>query len=228
MAPDSRTIFAQRARSPFGTLSSDMRIVGPQSLADFAPALRPIGAAMVFNGFDPGVDRNLREALLTSGALQAPAARAARPIEAPGLSAGEAVGMSLIHGDLEMGATGTVTYVNNGKVYAFGHPFLNLGPTAFPMTRARILTVLPSLDSSMKIATMGPIIGTMTQDRATAVGGTLGAGPGEVQVSVALTSDRAPTRRFSFSVLRDPTLTPLFTYVAMLSALRTFGRFTVT
>ena len=69
--------------------------------------------------------------------------------------------MSLMRGDLEMGATGTVTHVDGKRVYAFGHPFLNLGPTAMPMTRARVLTVLPSLDSSMKIATLGPVIGTM-------------------------------------------------------------------
>ena len=43
--------------------------------------------------------------------------------------------MSLIRGDLEMGATGTVTHVDGDRVYAFGHPFLNLGPTTFAMTR---------------------------------------------------------------------------------------------
>ena len=42
-----------------------------------------------------------------------------------------AVGMSLMRGDLEMGATGTVTHVDGNRVYAFGHPFLNLGPTTF-------------------------------------------------------------------------------------------------
>ena len=55
--------------------------------------------------------------------------------------------MSLMHGDFEMGATGTVTHVDGDRVYAFGHPFLNLGPTSFAMTRAHVLTVLPSLDS---------------------------------------------------------------------------------
>ena len=54
----------------------------------------------------------------------------------------------LVSGDLELGATGTVTHVDGDRVYAFGHPLYNLGPTAFPMTRAYVYTVLPSLASS--------------------------------------------------------------------------------
>lgn len=209
-----------RAAAPLGRLSGDMRVVGPSSLAELAPALRPIGAAMVFNGFDGPIDQDVRRALSAEAGTRAGGpAGADRP-----LNPGDPVGMSLIHGDLDMGATGTVTYVDGTRVYAFGHPFLNLGPTAFPMTKAQVHTVLPSLDSSMKISSLGPVIGTISQDRATAVGGTLGAGPREVDVHLSLTSSRAPARQFSFSVLRDQSLTPLFTYVAMLSAMSAYER----
>ena len=82
-----------------------------------------------------------------------------------------------MNGDLELGATGTVTEVDGNRVYAFGHPFYGLGPTQFPMTRAHVITVLPSLASSMKIASTGDVIGTVQQDRATTIAGTLGPGP---------------------------------------------------
>ena len=49
--------------------------------------------------------------------------------------------------------TGTVTHIDGDRVYAFGHPMYNLGPTEFPMTRAYVYTVLPSLFSSMKLST---------------------------------------------------------------------------
>jgi hypothetical protein len=140
------------------------------------------------------------------------------------LRPGDPVGVTLIRGDLEMGATGTVTHVEGRRVYAFGHPFLNLGPTEFAMTQARVYAVLPSLDSSLKIATLGPVIGTMSQDRSTAIGGTLGPGPREVEVSVTLTSEHAADRQFSFHVLRDQLLTPLFTYVAVLNSLTSYER----
>ena len=45
------------------------------------------------------------------------------------------------------------------------------------MTRAYVHTILPSLFSSLKLASTGEIIGTVQQDRATAIAGTLGAGP---------------------------------------------------
>ena len=45
------------------------------------------------------------------------------------------------------------------------------------MTRAYIYTSLPSLMSSFKIASLGDVIGTVQQDRATAIAGTLGTGP---------------------------------------------------
>ena len=72
--------------------------------------------------------------------------------------------------------TGTVTHIDGDRVYAFGHPMYNLGPTEFPMTRAYVYTVLPSLFSSIKLSTTGDVIGTFLQDRATAIAGTLGAG----------------------------------------------------
>ncbi len=215
---------ARRAEAPLGTLPLGTDVVGPQSLAALAPSLRPIGAAMAINGFDPAVSRDLAGSLpglLSPTAEQANRTAAASPVV---LRPGDPVGMSLIRGALEMGATGTVTHVEGGRVYAFGHPFLNLGPTSFAMTEAHVHTVLPSLDNSMKIASLGRVIGTMTQDRATAVAGTLGPGPSELEVRLTMTSDRAPDRRFTFYVLQDPSLTPLFSHVALLNALVAYER----
>jgi hypothetical protein len=214
---------ADRAKAPLGRLTRDFRVIGPESLADMAPTLRPIGAAMVLSGFDPSVDHDLRRALDAEIAGQAPSAPKPTPA-APTLRPGDPVGMSFIRGDFEMGATGTVTHVDGNRVYAFGHPFLNLGPTSYAMTRSRVYTVLPSLDSSMKIATLGPVIGTMSQDRATAVGGQLGAGPPELEVNLTLEAGRGPARRLKFHVLHDQALTGLFAYVSVLNSLITLER----
>ena len=223
----------ERAAAPLRTLPREADVFGPAALADLVPSLRPIGAAMVMSGFEPSIDAKLRQALSTApgspGGTGAPATAAARTVTvADPLRPGDPVGITLVRGDLEMGATGTVTYVDGARVYAFGHPFLNLGPIELAMTQARVFAVLPSLDSSLKIATMGPVIGTMSQDRATAIGGTIGAGPREVPVTVRLTSARAPERNFSFRVLHDQLLTPLFTYVAVLNSLSSYERQTGT
>ncbi len=217
---------AQRASAPLRSslLASD--IVGAPSIADWAPRLRPIGAAMVASGLAPGVESQLRQALAAGGSLLSALAASQAPAlaDAAPLRPGDPVGMSMLRGDMEMGATGTVTHIDGPRVYAFGHSFLNLGPTSMAMTRAQVLTVLPSLDSSMKIAAMGPVIGRMTQDRTTAVGGLLGAGPDELAVTLNIESGRTPARRLRFHVLHDQSLTPLFAYVAILNSLTTYVR----
>jgi hypothetical protein len=215
---------ATRAIMPVSSLVGD-RLVGSASLAGLAPALRPIAAAMVLNGFDPTVEGDLRGAFAATSATTAAASpRPVAPDDADVPQPGDPIGMSLIRGDVEMGATGTITYVDRSHVYAFGHPFLNLGSASLPMTRAHVYTVLPSLDSSMKIATLGPVIGTVTQDRATAVGGTIGAGPAELEVTLSLTSSGGAARPFHFFVARDRSLTPLLTYVGILNAITAYER----
>jgi hypothetical protein len=132
--------------------------------------------------------------------------------------------VNLLTGDFELGATGTVTHVDGDRVYAFGHPLYNLGPTEFPMTAANVLVVLPSLLQSSKIASLGEVIGTLQQDRATAVAGRLGPGPSLIPMTITLNSDRGPSRNFSFGLVRDFTFTPLLSYLAVANVLTSYER----
>ncbi|HEY6357176.1 MAG TPA: SpoIVB peptidase S55 domain-containing protein, partial [Vicinamibacterales bacterium] len=214
-----------RVTSPLSSAGPGETVSGASpsgELGAIAAGLRPIGAAMVLGGFDPAVETPLARALDARVEDRGPQGAAA-PATAP-LQPGDAIGVSLVHGDFDIGATGTVTAVDGAHVYAFGHPFLELGPAAFPMTRATVLGILPSLDSSLKIATLGPVVGAITQDRATAIGGTLGPAPKELAVTLTVSSDRGPDRRFTFFVVRDPILTPLFTFTTVLNALVAYER----
>jgi len=214
---------AARAAAPVGIRMPELAVTGPASLVDLAPALRPIGAAMVVSGLDRSLEPEFVRAFPGSTVRQQNPQAGETAAAAP-LRPGDPVGMSIMRGDLEVGATGTVTHVDGDRVYAFGHPFLNLGPTSMAMTRAEIYAVLPSLNSSMKIAGLGPIIGVMSQDRATGVGGTLGVMPSELKVAITLTSDREPEQHFSIAVLHDEGLTPLFAYVAVFNTLLGYER----
>jgi hypothetical protein len=196
--------------------------------------LRPIATPLVLSGMDSAtsdlVASMFREAGFTpmlSGGAGGDAAAASAP-----LRPGDPIGVSLLGGDGEMGATGTVTHVDGDRIYAFGHPFFNFGPTAFPLTRAHVFATLPSLMSSFKIATMGDVIGTMRQDRATAIAGTLGKGPAVIPISITLDNGRAPKRTFHYTAVNDQLFTPLLTYVALFNTLgnyeRQFGAMTFT
>lgn len=213
-----------RAATPVRSPLAPSDIVGSASLADWAPRLRPIGAAVVARGLSASVEHDLRTALAPTSLLMASGSEAAQAPARRALQPGDPVGMTFVRGDLEMGASGTVTHIDGNQVYAFGHAFLSQGPTTMPMTQARVLTVLPSLDSSMKIGEMGPVIGRMTQDRSVGVGGVLGRGPAELAVRVNLHSAATAPRTFNFQVLHDESLTPLFAFVSILNALSSFER----
>ncbi len=213
-------------RRVFARAAGASDVASPVSAAPYADGmLRPIGAALSIRGFDASVAFNLGRAFGDSRVTDSGTAAQAPPdVATAALRPGDPIGASLMRGDFEMGATGTVTYVDGNRVYAFGHPFLGLGPTRMPMTRARVYAVLPSLQSSMKIADLGPAIGTITQDRATAIGGTIGAKPQELDVGITLVPAVGPKRHFSFHVTHDPALTPLFSYVSMLNVLASYHK----
>ncbi len=196
-----------------------------------ATMLRPIATPLAMGGFSSELIQPIAAAFQDQGgfvpvsAAQGGGAVPARTASAvPALRAGDALGVALIDGDLSLGATGTVTYVDGTKVYAFGHPFYNLGPTEFPMTRAYVHTVLPSLFTSTKIASTGEVIGTIQQDRATTVAGTLGPGPVLIPVTISLSSERGQKRAFKFGVVTDQMFTPLMTYMALLQTLGSYER----
>jgi hypothetical protein len=184
--------------------------------------LQPISAAYALSGFSGDTAVAFSSALGAVGVETAPIG--ATPSNSTTLAPGDAVGVSLIRGDLTFGATGTVTHVDGPRVYAFGHPFFNLGPTEFPMTRAYVQTLLPSLNISQKLAAMSNVVGTVRQDRSTAIAGTLGPSPALVPVSITLLSDRAPARTFKVEIVKDQLFTPLLTFASIANTLQAYER----
>jgi hypothetical protein len=217
---------------PFADRPGDVEVLAPASAGltgQMATLLRPIATPMSMGGFGSEAADLLTGAFRDFGFM--PMAGDAGSLAADSmmdtstpLKPGEPVGVNLVSGDFEMGATGTVTEVVGNRVYAFGHPFYNLGPIQFPMTRAYVHTLLPSMNSSMKIATTGAVVGTVSQDRATTIAGMLGAGPTMIPVKMTLQSDRGFKKSFEFQVVNDQIFTPLFTYASILSTLGSYER----
>ena len=153
------------------------------------------------------------------------------PAPLPDLQPGGALGVSLIEGDMDLSATGTVTHIDHNRVYAFGHPFYNLGPTQFPMRKAYVYSVFPSLYQSWKISSPADPVGTIEQDRGTAIAGRLGKTPRMIPVSVRISTSRGQDRRYSFRMVEDELFSPVLAYVSLASVLqaneRTFGTSTI-
>src|SRR5215467_5531599 len=127
---------------PFADRPGDAALMGASAIngvsgAEIGTLLRPIATPLMMSGFEPAISDLLSGAFGAQGFI--PTGRGTmgrageKPYDGP-LKPGDAIGVMLVSGDLELGATGTVTHVDGDRVYAFGHPLYNLGPTAFPMT----------------------------------------------------------------------------------------------
>ena len=218
---------------PFAERPGDAQMNGASPVAGLAgeqigTLLRPIATPLVMSGFEPEVADVFTGAFREQGFIPTGGSAAGfkngeAPFEGP-LKPGDAIGVMLVGGDLQLGGTGTVTHIDGDRVYAFGHPMYNLGPTEFPMTRAYVYTVLPSLFSSMKLSSTGEVIGTFLQDRAAAIAGRLGAGPRMIPVTIALESSRQPRQTFHFTVVNDQLFGPLMTYASILNTLGSYER----
>lgn len=199
--------------SPEEMLEFFPKLLQRSSFADNSHGmLRPLGLPLHSMGFDPEVMADLAPALgmglqPMSGALGE--GMSSLPERGPRPIAGSSVGVQLVSGDLNLTAIGTVTRVQGDELLAFGHPFLNIGTTAMTMTAARVHLVLPSLQSSFKLASPIGSIGMVHQDRSTGLLGTLGEPAQGLPVHLEIGGAGRPPRSFTFNLVDDPLLTPI-------------------
>src|SRR5260221_435409 len=57
-------------------------------------------------------------------------------LEAGHVEPGPAIGVELVRGDMSMGGTGTVTYIDGATVLAFGPPMFGIGESYLPLVDA--------------------------------------------------------------------------------------------
>lgn len=189
------------AKQPAG-IGTAKRIALPVSLSSFAPEtiarfgqyLDAMGMVAVPSG---------------TNATSKSASNGASKHFAPG----DPVGAVLLNGDFNVAATGTVTHVEGDRVYAFGHPFLDMGEISFPMARAEVVGVLPSLASSFKFANTGEIIGALRQDRSAGIMGVVGEKATTIPVELTVEGS-GMARTYQVNVVRHPQLSPLMLAMA--------------
>ncbi len=144
---------------------------------------------------------------------------------------GSMISVQLMAGDMGVGADGTVTYIDGSHVYAFGHRFLDIGATALPFARAEVITLLPNVNTSFKLSTAHEWMGSISQDRNTAVSGELGVRPPMVPMSFSVTRSSKSVESYQVQMVNDPLLSPLLLQMAVFSVIdrteRTLGAATL-
>ena len=180
--------------------------------------LEPIASPLVFSGFAPATIRQYSSEFSSYGMVAAAGGTAPPEPDDAKIVPGDMVGMVLVGGDLSMNAACTVTAIVDDRVYACGHPLFGLGASHMPLARGRVLTTMASDYESTKIVNMGGEIGTLTQDRLTAVMGRLGSTPPMIPVNLSVVTPGGE-KQYRIQMISDPKLTPILVGIVAFNGL---------
>ena len=229
-SPDLPGGVSAQPESSANVADSKLAVVAGQSF-------QPIATPLAFSGFSQASLDLFGPQLMRAGLLPVSSAGGAAAItpmkkaDAKTLVGGASVSMELARGDYSLAASGTVTLRDGGKVYAFGHPFLGLGSSDLPMSESHVVTVVPNLSNSFKLAVPDAMVGSMTQDRATGVFGQLGQAPKMIPVHIDLETSRGQRKSLDVEIINDDVLTPILLNISLYNALtaneRTMGDSTI-
>lgn len=178
------------------------------------PQLRPLTTPLMVGGLGEVARRRLGEALAGAGLVPVQSGgasgSAAEDLAAAALAPGSAIAVTLVSGDVDISAVGTTTDVIGQRVLAFGHPMFSNGRVSLPMGPSYVHAVVPSLNSSFKLASAGPVTGELTSDESSAVAGVLGRTVEMIPMRVEV--EWAPQRQnqvYNYRLVREEFLTNL-------------------
>lgn len=181
--------------------------------------LVPIDTPLMASGYTPDALAYLTEKMGDFHMTPYAAASAGNDDSAFPLEPGGAVAASLVTGDLKLGAVGTVTYVDGGRMVAFGHPFMSRGGTGYFMHNSYIFTVIPSQNVPFKLGSVGAEIGTVDQDRGAGIGGVEGVLPASTALHAAVTdTDLGQKKDLHVRMIRDEMLLPTLAATSVYNA----------
>jgi hypothetical protein len=135
---------------------------------------------------------------------------------------GGSIAVEMIRGDMAAAAVGTVSFVDGPKVLAFGHPMFQTGETYAPVSTAYVHTVIPSAMSAFVMGTAMNEIGSLVQDRQSAIMADTGLRTPTVPVDITITAGtgkHSENGSFKVEVLNNKFFTPALTGAALMNAI---------
>jgi hypothetical protein len=197
------------ARAAVGFSDTRMtEVATPLSLSGFtAAAVEQFAPQMRKLGLEP------RQGISTGGA---PEDRMGDPAR---MQPGSMISVELMTGDMSAGADGTITAIDGDKVYAFGHRFLGVGPADLPFTRSEVIALLANVNTSFKISSGRELMGVISQDRNTAIEGSLGKRAALVPLDISVTEANKHVENYHMHMVNDRYLSPFLLQTAVFSAI---------
>ena len=148
----------------------------------------PKSTPLMVSGFTADGVAHLNEELSPFGLTSYAVPGGTDELDSVQLEPGSSVGVSLVRGDMVIGAIGTVTWTDDeGRILAFGHPFLQHGDSNYFMTNAWIFASVPNIQSAFKVGTLGKTLGRISQDRLSGIAGKEGENAPIIPMYVSVT-----------------------------------------
>ncbi len=195
-----RFLPAEPSRGAFAGVRLPLQLGGVPNdvVEEFAPLFRRLGFEPMQGGGISGSDASFKS----------------------DLEPGSMVSLLLCQGDLTINADCTVTFRDGNKLYACGHQVLSAGPAAFPFAPSRVLVTVPSLMSSFKVDTPGPVMGAIRQDSFSAIFGVVGdKSVRQIPVHIHVTSSQHKSTDYNFQIVQETFLSPLLLNLVTVSSL---------
>ena len=185
-------------------------------LAEMQSVIKPLPTPLFVSGVSRHTLQMFASKLNSLGleVMQAPSGSAG-PMTNVDLVPGAAVSGVLMGGDFDFAGTGTVTWRDGNRILAFGHPFMQSGPTEMPMATAEILTVVSSFEESFKLLNVGQVVGTIYQDRLTGIAGEIGRMPRTTHVEVHVNSPAGHERVYQGEMFQNQSFSPVLTAISL-------------
>ncbi len=147
----------------------------------------------------------------------APASREAAPVADP-LDPGDNFAAAFSYGDVTIAGYGTTSYVCDGRVLAFGHPFSFLGDLRAGANAATALAIVEDpFWGPFKLAVAAEPIGVFDQDRLAGIRATLGSAPAGTPIRSSVFIPRTGAYRRGETEILTPDLAGMVTYFHVLS-----------
>jgi len=142
------------------------------------------------------------------------------------LAPGASLAVPLVSGDISLSTYGTVTDVVDDKVYGFGHSLLGYGQVDLPIATAKVHTVVSTISSSFKLASVLDTVGSLEIDESAGIIGRIGGTARIIPLTIRV--DRfndMQVRVYDCRLAYNRLLTPLYLRATLIGAAVQLGDF---
>ena len=136
-------------------------------------------------------------------------------VERAPIEPGQIVGIEFVRGAFTAFGYGTMTYIDGNQLIGFGHSMFGEGNVNLPISGGYVHFILPSTQRSSKIASPTQPIGTLVQDRQTAIAGVIGDSPSFIPVNANIQTMDGKVHPTYYEVIRHRDFSTLYTLIPL-------------